>query len=121
MSERTNNLLKGFLVGGLIGVAVGILFTPQNGKKTREYIIGKASDLLNKVEEYAKTFGNVKKAGAESLNNSDEPALPKERAGESESKTGEVAHQGSEVKSRLKMAIEAGLEAYKEERNKRTA
>ena len=41
-----------------------------------------------------------------------------------ESKASEFAHHGAEViksnKNRLKMAIDAGLEAYREEKSKKT-
>ena len=75
MSEGNNNLLKGLLAGGLIGMAMGILFAPKSGKETREDITRKADELLVKAkEEYGKAFEKGKTACDTSINNSDTPA-----------------------------------------------
>ena len=48
----------------------------------------------------------------------------KEKAADAEGKVNEFVHEGAEViqngKNRLKKAIDAGLEAYREENNKKT-
>jgi gas vesicle protein len=126
MLERNNNLLKGLLAGGLIGMALGILFAPKSGKETREKIARKADELLVKAkEEYGKTFEKGKTSCDASVNNSESPETSaKGDAAEVESKVSEIAHQSTEAvkgnKNRLKMAIEAGLQAYREEINKKT-
>lgn len=116
MSEGNNNFLKGLLAGSLIGMALGILFAPKSGKRTRDYIISKADELFIKAkEEYGKVFEKRQMACEKSVNHSEAPG----------SKSGGVAGRGIDAvasnKGRLKMAIEAGLEAYREEINKRTA
>jgi len=60
-----------------------------------------------------------------SVNNlKDLKASAKEKAAQAGSKVSEIAHHGAEAigsnKNRLKMAIDAGLEAYREENNKKT-
>lgn len=125
MSERNNDLLKGLFVGGLIGVALGILFAPKSGKEMREDITRKADELLVKAkEEYGKVLEKSKTAYDASVNNlEDLEALAKEKAAQVESMVIESAHQGIEAikgnKNRLKMAIDAGLEAYREESSKK--
>jgi gas vesicle protein len=42
---------KGFLIGGLLGAAVGLLKAPQSGSKTRELVQEKASDLQDKAQQ----------------------------------------------------------------------
>ena len=113
MSERNNDLLKGLFVGGLIGVALGILFAPKSGKEMREDITRKADELLVKAkEEYGKVLEKSKTAYDASVNNlEDLEALAKEKAAQVESMVIESAHQGIEAikgnKNRLKMAIDA--------------
>ena len=117
MSEKNSNLLKGLFIGGLIGIALGILFAPKSGKETREDIAGKADELLSKAkEEYEKAVEKNKTVYEESINDF------KEQATDAENKVSEFVHQGAEViqnnKNRFKKAIEAGLEAYREENSK---
>jgi gas vesicle protein len=55
MSENNGDLLASFIVGGLIGITLGILFAPKSGKETREDIKRKADELIIKgKEEYEK-------------------------------------------------------------------
>lgn len=126
MSERNNDLLKGLFVGGLIGMALGILFAPKSGKEMREDITRKADELLVKAkEEYGKVLEKSKTAYDASVNNlEDLEASVKEKAAQVQSMVIESAHQGAEAikdnKNRLKMAIDAGLETYREESSKKT-
>ncbi len=127
MSERNNDLFKGLFLGGLIGMALGILFAPRSGKEMREDITRRADELLVKAkEEYGKAVGKSKTSCDSSVNTSENPeASAKEKAAQLEGKVSKIAGQDAEVvkgnKNRLKMALEAGLEAYREEMNKRTA
>ncbi|MCX5786735.1 MAG: YtxH domain-containing protein [Elusimicrobia bacterium] len=51
MSEnRTGEVVSAFLLGGLIGAALGILFAPASGKETRE----KVGDWMDETKEKAK-------------------------------------------------------------------
>jgi gas vesicle protein len=126
MSENNRDLLKGLFVGGLIGMVLGLIFAPRSGKETREDIIRKADELFVKAkEEYGKALEKSQAACDASVDNlKDMDASAKEKTVEAESKVSECLQQGTEavqgIKNRLKMAIDAGLEAYREELNKKT-
>jgi len=103
------------LIGGLIGVAVGVLYAPKSGKETREDIARKAEELMDKAkEEYERAVQTSKRAYE----------AAREKVAEAEEKAGELAGKGKEAlqdqKSRLKRALDAGVEAYKEEKAKTT-
>ncbi|MCX7905135.1 MAG: YtxH domain-containing protein [Elusimicrobiales bacterium] len=51
MSEnRTGEILTAFIIGGLVGALIGVLFAPAAGKVTRERI----ADWLEEKKEEAK-------------------------------------------------------------------
>lgn len=62
MSEnRTGEIVSAFVLGGIIGAALGILFAPASGKETRarvndwlEDTTEKAKEKLEKLEEEIK-------------------------------------------------------------------
>jgi gas vesicle protein len=124
MSERSNDLLTGLFIGGLIGAVLGVLFAPKSGKETREDIARKADEILLKTkEEYQKAVEKSKAAYEASLENLkvfEESA--REKVSEMGDKVSEIAHKGAETiesnKNKLKKALDAGLEAYREENNK---
>ncbi|MEK6654015.1 MAG: YtxH domain-containing protein [Thermodesulfobacteriota bacterium] len=41
-----DDCVKGLIIGGLIGAALGILYAPKSGKETREEISHSAEELL---------------------------------------------------------------------------
>ena len=124
MADRDWDLFRGLVIGGLIGAAIGILFAPKSGKETREDIAVKADELLVKAkEEYEKTAQKSKAAYEAAIARLKEAEIvAKEKVDEIEVKVGELAHQGtaaiSEGKNRLKKALDAGVEAYREEKTK---
>jgi gas vesicle protein len=126
MSEKSSDLLKGLFIGGLIGAALGILFAPKSGKQTREDIIRKTDEFIEQAKEGYENAVEKGKAICETtvqhLKNLEISA--KEKMEEVEGRINEFAQQGSEVvennKTRLKKAVDAGLEAYKEESIKKT-
>ena len=95
MSDRLADFVKGLLVGGAIGAVLGILYAPKSGKETREDICRKTDDLLAKAkDEYelaAKKVSELAEKGKETVQDS---------------------------RSRLKRAVDAGVEAYREEQEK---
>jgi gas vesicle protein len=121
MTEKNGDVLKGLFIGGLIGIALGILFAPKSGKETRDDILLKTDEMLARVkEEYEKALEKSRLAYEDSLNRLKGVNLSvKAKAGEAEGKISELAQQGSEAmlsnKNKLKKAIDAGLKAYKEE------
>ncbi|MCE5211407.1 MAG: YtxH domain-containing protein [Deltaproteobacteria bacterium] len=125
--DKDSDLLKGLFIGGLIGIALGLLFAPKSGKETREDITRRANKMLAKAkEEYEKAAGKSKLAYEASLKNLQNLNVSaKEKAGEIGNKVSEAVQQGAEAiqsnKSRLKRAIDAGMEAYREESGKEKA
>ena len=124
MSSRVDDFIKGLLVGGLIGAAIGILYAPKSGKETREDLSRKAEELIVKAkEEYEFALEKSKKAyesAVQRLRLLESSA--KEKVGEMEAKVGDLTERGKETvletKGRLKKAIDAGVEAFKEEKEK---
>jgi gas vesicle protein len=89
----TEDCVKGFIVGSLIGAALGILYAPKSGRDTRASIRKSTEELLAKVQEqYDETREKIEKLARHE----------KELYGEK--------------KERLKKALEAGVEAYKQEK-----
>ena len=126
MSERSGELLKGLVIGGLIGVGLGILYAPKSGKETREDIARKTEDLLGKAkEEYEKAVEKSKRAYELAVKRLEELELSaREKVQDVENKVNEFAQQGSETiqanKNKLKKAIDAGVDAYREEKTKKS-
>ncbi len=124
MTEKNNDLLKGLFIGGLLGIALGILFAPKSGKETRDDLTRKTNDLLAKAkDEYEKIAEKGKQVYEESLQYLNRSST--ETEGTVENKAGELAHNGTEEiensENRFKKAIDAGLEAYREETGKEKA
>ena len=70
MSEdRYCHWLKGFLIGGLAGVVVGVLFAPKSGKETRNELGEKATNLAERMKEEYEVALEKGKVGYESLLN----------------------------------------------------
>jgi gas vesicle protein len=124
MSEKSYDLLKGLFIGGLIGVVLGVLYAPKSGKETREDIARTTEDLLSKgKEEYEKAVEKSKTAYETAVKHLKGLEISaKEKVEEIESKASEFAHKGADAladsKNRLKKAIDAGVEAYREENEK---
>ena len=124
MAENNNDLLKGLFIGGLIGIALGLLFAPKSGKETREDIARKANEVLDKTkEEYEKAAEKTKLIYEASLNDLKAfNARAKEKAGELGNKVSEAAQHGVEAvqnnKNRFQKAIDAGMDAYRDEAGK---
>jgi len=127
MSERNGDLLKGLIIGGLIGAALGILYAPKSGKETREDIARKTEELMNKAkEEYEKAVIKSKQAYEAAIKRlQDMEIAAKAKVEEVENKVSEFAEQSAETiqdnKTRLKKAINAGVDAYREEKTKKPA
>jgi len=124
MSDRDSDFgsfLVGFMVGGLAGAAVALLFAPQSGEETRTLIRDKSIELKDKAVETAeetrvrteKALEDAREraeaAYAEARARADELAkMTKERATELQ-KRGQVVLE--EQKSKVGEVIEAGKKA----------
>jgi gas vesicle protein len=88
-----DDLVKGVIIGGLIGAALGILYAPKSGKETREQIRNSADDVLEKAKaQYDDTVKTIEKFA------------------------GENKELYAEKKEKLKKALDAGIEAFKREK-----
>lgn len=121
MSENRSDLLKGLFIGGVVGVVLGILFAPKSGKEIRADIIRKTDELLDQAKEGYENALEKGRAVCETAVQrlKDLEISAKEKMEEVEGQINEFAQQGAEIvednKTRLRKAIDAGLEAYKEE------
>ena len=97
MSEGSDRLskLSFFLVGGGIGAIIALLFAPRSGRETREIISQRASDSREHVLSTSRNVGE---------------------------KVSTYIEKGKEVVStqreQMAAAIEAGKQAYREEKAK---
>jgi gas vesicle protein len=127
MSVKTSDFLKGVLVGGLIGAAIGILFAPKSGKETREDIARKTDEIMKKAkEECDLALEKSKLAYETAIKKAKEiQMMAREKVENVEEAVVDLAEKGKETlqdnKSRLKKALDAGIEAFKEEKGKMDA
>jgi len=127
VSVKTGDFLKGVLVGGLIGAAVGILFAPKSGKETREDIARRTEEIIKKAkDEYELAVEKSKMAYETAIKKAKEIQLmAREKVEDVEDAVSDLTEKGKEAlldnKTRLKKAIDAGIEAFKEEKDKTEA
>ncbi len=53
---RSSGFGKGFLIGGLIGAGIALLYAPKRGTELREDVRNKANDLKSGVGRLARSF-----------------------------------------------------------------
>ncbi|HLI93019.1 MAG TPA: YtxH domain-containing protein, partial [Puia sp.] len=53
---NSSKVLVGFLVGAIVGGALGVLLAPDKGSETRRRIIEKGSDLGDCITEFGGTI-----------------------------------------------------------------
>lgn len=95
-----------FLAGGFVGAAVALLFAPKSGEETRRF-------LEDKYKEGTERLTQKAHEGKELLT---------ERSREMTGRLGETIDKGRETvqrqKEQITAAVEAGKEAYEDERRK---
>jgi len=112
MSERDEfgAFLVGFIVGGLTGAVVALLFAPQSGEETRALIKDKSIELRDKAQVSAEeALARAEELAADARQRADEltkeaRARATELASEVRTRSTELA---SEVRTRGKEAIDA--------------
>jgi gas vesicle protein len=85
----------GFILGGVLGATLAMLFTPESGRRTRDRLRDLASDMRDKTVDFS-----------EDLRDKAEDALER----------GREAYE--EKKSILSAAMQAGKEAAQRERDR---
>jgi gas vesicle protein len=50
--------ISAFIVGIGVGAAIGILFAPQSGEDTRDYLVGAAQDKLDEAVSTGQKWAN---------------------------------------------------------------
>jgi gas vesicle protein len=115
MSERDEfgAFLVGFVVGGLTGAVVALLFAPQSGEETRALIKDKSIELRDKAQVTAEEA----LARAESLA-ADARLRAEELTKEARARATELAN---EVRERSKGAIDAVRKPKKSDGSEATA
>lgn len=137
MSKESNlskGLLIGFLTGGVVGAAIALLYAPKSGKELRQDLKGKADELIDDAEKYidvakekAVDLINEGKKKSESLV-SDAKIKAEELIKDAEKVFSEAKFKANEFittgkdtitqeSSRLKTAVKAGVDAYKDAKN----
>ena len=115
MAERDNgcgSFLIGFLVGGITGAVISLLYAPQSGEQTRAVIKEKAIELRDKSVE---TFDETYKQAEEAANDAVEKAQDLIRL--AEKKANELGDQGTTLVEEAvsKMKPKKGAAAAEEE------
>lgn len=112
MSDRDEfgAFLVGFIVGGLTGAVVSLLFAPQSGEETRALIKDKSIELRDKASVSAEqALAKAEAAAAEARARADE--LAQELKARGETVVSEVRTRGGaiveDVKTRGKNAVES--------------
>ena len=59
MSDNKDTFLV-FLLGGIVGAAIGILYAPKSGKETRKNIKRLSEDIVDNVNDFSE---DIAKAG----------------------------------------------------------
>ena len=98
-SDEFGSFLVGFIVGGLTGAVVSLLFAPQSGEETRAMIRDKSIELRDRAQETAdEALARAEAAAAEARARAEELAkIARARAEE----------LAKEVRSRGESAVEA--------------
>ena len=62
---KRKQVAKGLLAGAAVGVAVGLLFAPNSGKKTRQALVSKSRSAKSRVGKYFPVFRHKTPQGPE--------------------------------------------------------
>ncbi len=129
--ERDNGLVKGLaigiLAGGAIGAVLALLYAPKSGKELRAEIKERADSVIEDAEGYAKAarskasviISEAKQRSEKLILSAQDQANTLIQDADrilsgAKQKTGTALEEGA----RLKSAVKAGVEAFKEERER---
>ncbi len=125
--STAKGFMIGLLTGGLIGAAIALLYAPKSGRELRADIKNKAGEIADDAEQYLTAakhkavdiINEGKKKSDQLITDAREKAqtllTDAERIlTDAREKAGTVMEEGN----RIKNAVKAGVNAYKDERNR---
>jgi gas vesicle protein len=74
MADNSDGFMRGFILGGIIGAALGLFLAPKSGHELREDLSGEAEKLLAKAKD---DIENAKKAAMKSFEEGKDKILEK--------------------------------------------
>lgn len=83
--------LIGFVVGGLTGAVIALLFAPQSGEETRTYIREKSIELRNRAAEQAELVASKAEQLAEEARTRSKEAIESVKKAVSKKQSEEAA------------------------------
>ncbi len=72
-NDSGGSFILGFLIGGIVGAAVGLLIAPRSGQDTRAELAGRSEAWRNRAEEMA---ANLRERAAPAVDNARERIAP---------------------------------------------
>lgn len=123
-NKMAKGLIVGFLAGGVVGAMVALLYAPKSGKELRGDIKRKSAELADEAEEYLESAKQkatqLINEGKEKSNQLISDAKHKAQSlfKDAEKILSDAKTKATEETTRLKTAVNAGVDAFKEERNK---
>lgn len=135
-NKMAKGLMLGFLAGGAIGATIALLYAPKSGRELRADIRHKTDEFIDDTSEYmqiarekAETLINEGKRKSELLIQDakkkagslidDANTLLNEAKGKASDAYDGAKGRITDESSRIKDALKAGVDAYKEEKNKK--
>ncbi len=117
-----SDFIKGVIFGGLVGGVIALLYAPKSGKEMRDEIKQRSLELMDEAEsglEFAQK--RAEEILADATQQIDELRKEAEKAagdikGDALKKYEKSKKSLDNEKSRVKDALEAGMAAYKEEK-----
>ena len=135
-NKMAKGLVLGFLTGGVVGAALALLYAPKSGKELRSDIKHRTDDFIDDTSEYMQI---AKEKASDLINEGKKKSEKlikdaKERAGTLIEDANELLNEAKDKashkyedakgtiaseKERVKDALKAGVDAYKEEKSKK--
>ncbi len=111
--------LVGFIVGGLTGAVVALLFAPQSGEETRALIKDKSIELRDRASQTAEeALARAEAAAAEARLRAEE--LTKEARLRAEELAKEVRTRGEDLAKEVRTRGESALDSIRKPAPKKT-
>lgn len=136
-NKMAKGLMLGLLAGGAIGATIALLYAPKSGKELRADIKHKTDEFIDDTSEYmqiarekAETLINEGKRKSDLLIQDakkkagslidDANSLLNEAKGKASHAYDDAKGKISHESDRIKDALKAGVDAYKEEKSKKS-